>query len=88
MASLLTYPAVPTEDGINQYFNQVWQFPVLEKEQEQMLAIRFRERGDTLAAHKLVTSHLRLVVKIAMTELTANMVITIFSTAFLERNSL
>jgi RNA polymerase sigma-32 factor len=66
MTKIFTSPATLSEEGINQYFQQVWKFPVLEKEQEQMLAIRLRERGDTNAAHKLVTSHLRLVVKIAM----------------------
>ena len=53
-------------ESLDQYFREVWQFPVLGKEQEQMLAIRLRESGDANAAHSLVTSHLRLVVKIAM----------------------
>lgn len=66
MAKSLTYPIVPTEGGMSQYFREVWRFPILEKEEEQMLAIRLREEGDTEAAHQLVTSHLRLVVKIAM----------------------
>ncbi len=66
MAKSLTYPAVPTEGGMSQYFREIWRFPILEKEEEQMLGIRLREEGDTDAAHKLVTSHLRLVVKIAM----------------------
>jgi RNA polymerase sigma-32 factor len=51
---------------MSQYFREIWRFPILEKEEEQMLAIRLREEGDTEAAHQLVTSHLRLVVKIAM----------------------
>ena len=66
MSRSLSFPTIDSEEGIAQYFRQVWRFPILEKEQEQILAIRFRERGDTDAAHKLVTSHLRLVVKIAM----------------------
>jgi len=66
MAKSLVYPAVPSEGGMSQYFREVWRFPILEKEEEQMLAIRLREGGDTDAAHQLVTSHLRLVVKIAM----------------------
>ncbi len=66
MAKSLVYPAVPTEGGMSQYFREIWRFPLLEKEEEQMLAIRLRENGDTEAAHQLVTSHLRLVVKIAM----------------------
>jgi len=44
----------------------VWGFPMLEKEEEQNLAIRWRDKGDSEAAHKLVTSHLRLVAKMAM----------------------
>jgi RNA polymerase sigma-32 factor len=66
MAKSLTYPAVPTEGGMSQYFREIWRFPILEKEEEQMLGIRLREEGDMDAAHALVTSHLRLVVKIAM----------------------
>ncbi|MGB0670592.1 MAG: RNA polymerase sigma factor RpoH [Rhodospirillales bacterium] len=59
-------PAAPVEGGLAQYFRDVWKFPVLEAEEEFMLAQRFREHGDVKAAHKLVTSHLRLVCKIAM----------------------
>jgi len=59
-------PAVPVEGGLSRYFREVWSFPMLEKEEEQMLAVRWRDKGDTEAAHKLVTSHLRLVAKIAM----------------------
>ncbi|MFQ5765702.1 MAG: RNA polymerase sigma factor RpoH [Rhodospirillales bacterium] len=61
----LSLPAVPTEGGLSRYFREVWSFPILEKEEEQMLAVRWRDRGDIEAAHKLVTSHLRLVAKIA-----------------------
>jgi len=66
MAKSITYPIVPTEGGMSQYFREIWRFPILEKEEEQILGVRLREHGDTEAAHKLVTSHLRLVVKIAM----------------------
>jgi RNA polymerase sigma-32 factor len=66
MSQSLIFPTVVSEEGIRQYFRQVWKFPILDKEQEQMLAIQLRESGDTEAAHTLVTSHLRLVVKIAM----------------------
>jgi len=66
MAKSLTYPAISSEGGISQYLREVWRFPMLEKEHEQMLAIRLREHGDKEAAHELITSHLRLVVKIAM----------------------
>jgi len=62
----MTLPAVPVEGGLSRYFREVWSFPILEKEEEQMLAIRLRDKGDTDAAHKLVTSHLRLVAKMAM----------------------
>jgi RNA polymerase sigma-32 factor len=66
MSSSLTLPSIPSEGGLSQYFREVWSFPMLDKEEEQMLAIRWRDYEDTDAAHKLVTSHLRLVAKIAM----------------------
>ncbi|MBI1985174.1 MAG: RNA polymerase sigma factor RpoH [Rhodospirillales bacterium] len=62
----LTLPVVPLEGGLARYFREIWSFPVLDKEEEQMLALRWRDKGDTSAAHKLVTSHLRLVAKLAM----------------------
>ena len=62
----MTLPAVPTEGSLSQYFREIWKFPLLEKDEEQMLATRWTEHGDVDAAHKLVTSHLRLVAKIAM----------------------
>ncbi|HEX9701233.1 MAG TPA: RNA polymerase sigma factor RpoH [Rhodospirillales bacterium] len=62
----LTLPAVPMEGGLARYFREIWTFPMLEKEEEQMLAIRWRDKGDVSAAHRMVTSHLRLVAKIAM----------------------
>ena len=62
----MTVPAVPTEGGLSQYFREIWKFPLLEKEEEQRLALRWTEHGDVDAAHMLVTSHLRLVAKIAM----------------------
>ncbi|MDA0306850.1 MAG: RNA polymerase sigma factor RpoH [Proteobacteria bacterium] len=64
--SSYSYPAVPVEGGLSQYFREIWRFPILPKDEEQMLAIRWRDKGDTDAAHKLVTSHLRLVAKMAM----------------------
>ena len=58
---------VPTaEGGLNRYLDEIRKFPMLEPSQEYMLAKRWREHGDRDAAHKLVTSHLRLVAKIAM----------------------
>ncbi len=59
-------PSVPVEGGLSSYFREVWKFPILEKDEEFMLATRWRDHGDTDAAHKLVTSHLRLVAKMAM----------------------
>ena len=64
MASL---PIVPTEGtGLARYLDEIRRFPMLEHGEEYMLAKRWREHEDINAAHKLVTSHLRLVAKIAM----------------------
>ncbi|OCW59276.1 RNA polymerase sigma factor RpoH [Hoeflea olei] len=54
------------ENGLNRYLAEIRRFPMLEPQEEYMLAKRFLEHEDTEAAHKLVTSHLRLVAKIAM----------------------
>jgi RNA polymerase sigma-32 factor len=62
----LTLPAVPLENGLSRYFREIWKFPILDPGEEYMLAQRWREHGDVDAAHKMVTSHLRLVAKIAM----------------------
>lgn len=62
----LTLPEVPVDGGLSRYFQEVWRFPMLEAEEEYMLAQRYRAHGDSDAAHRLVTSHLRLVAKIAM----------------------
>lgn len=62
----LTLPIVPMEKGLSRYFREAWSFPVLEPQEEYMLARRWRQHDDVDAAHKLVTSHLRLVAKIAM----------------------
>lgn len=62
-------PAVPTlggEQSLNRYLSEIKKFPVLLAEQEYMLAKRYAEHADTQAAAQLVTSHLRLVAKIAM----------------------
>jgi len=64
--SYLALPAVPVEGGLSQYFREAWSFPILAKDEEQALALSWRDRGDVVAAHKLVTSHLRLVCRIAM----------------------
>ncbi|MGV8938140.1 MAG: RNA polymerase sigma factor RpoH [Allorhizobium sp.] len=54
------------EAGLNRYLSEIRKFPMLEPQQEYMLAKRYAEHGDRDAAHQLVTSHLRLVAKIAM----------------------
>ena len=65
MASM-NVPTLSSEGGLSRYLREIWQFPILEKDQEYMLAYRLRDEGDVSAAHDLVTSHLRLVAKIAM----------------------
>ena len=62
----MNLPAVPGDGGLGHYYREVWSYPILEKSEEQRLGMRWREHADTEAAHKLVTSHLRLVVKMAM----------------------
>ena len=62
----LNLPQVGVEGGLTGYFREIWKFPLLDRDEEYMLAERFRSHGDSNAAHKLVTSHLRLVAKIAM----------------------
>ncbi|MDF1607977.1 RNA polymerase sigma factor RpoH [Hoeflea sp. YIM 152468] len=62
-----SFPTVSAgENGLNRYMAEIRKFPMLEPQEEYMLAKRFLEHEDTKAAHKLVTSHLRLVAKIAM----------------------
>jgi len=61
-----TIPALGGEQSLNRYLAEIKKFPILSPEQEYMLAKRFQEHGDTDAAAQLVTSHLRLVAKIAM----------------------
>ncbi len=67
MARRTSLPAVASgEGGLNRYLQEIRQFPMLLPEEEFMLAKRWKEHGDTAAAHKLITSHLRLVAKLAM----------------------
>jgi RNA polymerase sigma-32 factor len=66
MARSATLPIMTAEGGLTRYLEEIRRFPMLEPQQEYMLAKRWREHGDPTAAHKLVTSHLRLVAKIAM----------------------
>src|SRR6218665_1824030 len=62
-----TLPSITAgEGGLSRYLDEIRKFPMLEPSEEYMLARRYQEHGDRDAAHKLVTSHLRLVAKIAM----------------------
>jgi RNA polymerase sigma-32 factor len=66
MARAATLPIFKTESGLSHYLDEIRRFPMLEPQEEYMLAKSWREHGDRDAAHRLVTSHLRLVAKIAM----------------------
>ena len=66
MASVSTLPVMSNESNLARYLQEIRKFPMLEPGEEFMLAKSWREHGDTEAAHRLVTSHLRLVAKIAM----------------------
>jgi len=66
MARTAVLPALKAESGLSHYLEEIRRFPMLEPQQEYMLARSWREHGDREAAHQLVTSHLRLVAKIAM----------------------
>src|SRR6478672_12086060 len=65
MSRAAALPILTAEPGLTHYFEEIRRFPMLERQEEYMLAKRWREHGDRDAAHKLVTSHLRLVTKIA-----------------------
>ena len=66
MARTAALPILTAESGLSRYLEEIRRLPMLEPQDEYMLARRWREHGDREAAHKLVTSHLRLVAKIAM----------------------
>ncbi len=66
MSNYTKLPAPSPEQGLNRYLQEIRTFPMLEPEEEYMLAKRWVETEDSSAAHKLVTSHLRLAAKIAM----------------------
>ena len=66
MSKTALIPSLTPEGSLSRYMEQIRQFPMLEPDEEYMLAHAFAERGDVASAHKLVTSHLRLVAKIAM----------------------
>ena len=66
MSNYKNLPAPSPENGLSRYLQEISKFPMLEPEQEYMLAKRWIEEQDSDAAHKMVTSHLRLAAKIAM----------------------
>src|SRR5271165_2067547 len=66
MARAAAWPILTAESGLSRYLSEIKRFPMLGPQEEYMLAKRWGEHGDREAAHKLVTSHLRLVAKIAM----------------------
>ena len=68
MAAITTrnLPTLASEGGLSRYLQEIRKFPMLEPDEEYMLAKRWREHADSSAAHRLITSHLRLVAKIAM----------------------
>ncbi|MBJ2151907.1 MULTISPECIES: RNA polymerase sigma factor RpoH [Paracoccaceae] len=66
MSTYTNLPAPSPEQGLNRYLQEIRKFPLLEPEQEYMLAKAWTERQDSKSAHQLVTSHLRLAAKIAM----------------------
>src|SRR5210317_1461450 len=66
MSNYANLPAPTPEGGLNRYMQEIRKFPLLEPEEEYMLAKRWVEEQDTKAAHKMVTSDLRLAAKIAM----------------------
>ena len=66
MSSTFKYPALSNEGGLSVYLDQIKKFPMLDAEEEYMLAKNWKTTGNVKSAEKLVTSHLRLVAKIAM----------------------
>ncbi|HEY7299515.1 MAG TPA: RNA polymerase sigma factor RpoH [Xanthobacteraceae bacterium] len=66
MAHAAALPVITAENGLSRYLEEIRRFPMLEPQEEYVLAKSWREHGDRDAAHRLVTSHLRLVAKIAM----------------------
>jgi RNA polymerase sigma-32 factor len=66
MARVSAWPILTAEPGLTRYLEEIRRVPTLKRQEEYLLAKRWREHGDRQAAHKLVVSHLRLVAKIAM----------------------
>jgi len=65
MSRAVPWPMLTAESGIDHYFKDIQRFPMLDPQEEYMLARRWREAGDRDAEHRLIISHLRLVAKIA-----------------------
>ena len=65
MPRAVAWPIVTAESGIDRHFKEIQRFPMLDPQEEHMLAKRWRQHGDRDAADRLVISHLRLVAKIA-----------------------
>ena len=65
MSRAVAWPTLTAESGIDNYFKEIQRFPMLDPQEEHMLAKRWREGTDLDAAHRLINSHLRLVAKIA-----------------------
>src|SRR5215510_11894782 len=65
MSRAVAWPIVTVESGIDRHFKEIQRFPMLDPQNEYLLAKRWREAGDRDAADRLVISHLRLVAKIA-----------------------
>jgi DNA-directed RNA polymerase sigma subunit (sigma70/sigma32) len=65
MSRAITWPMLTAESASDHYFKDIQRFPMLDPQEEYMLAKRWREAGDRDAAHRLIISHLRLVAKIA-----------------------
>src|SRR5579871_5982776 len=66
LMATLSVPSISGEGNLSRYLQEIRKFPMLEPGEEYMLAKRWKEQEDSEAAHRLVTSHLRLVAKIAM----------------------
>ena len=66
MSDNVNLPSLSNEGSLTHYLQQIKKFPMLSQKEEMSLARKWINKGDTAAAHKLVTSHLRLVARIAM----------------------
>ena len=62
----INLPSIALDGGLSNYLNQIKKFPMLHAKEEYMLAKKWKNNGDLKSAQKLITSHLRLVAKIAM----------------------